>query len=117
MKAHDSGSSAAAERKSILKKYGTYTKHFKVLCAECDESLSSIVGEARQQLSGYRPCLQNLHPRFKSGRRLQFLMTISLGGLPKGSSNSRVSEVAGHFAGSLAFSSSSQFNTTTMLGA
>src|ERR1700682_5035048 len=27
--------------------------------------------KARQQLSDRRPCLQNLHPRFKSGRRLQ----------------------------------------------
>lgn len=42
-KAHDGGAGAKAEQRKILKDYGSYQKHFRSICGECDESLAAIV--------------------------------------------------------------------------
>lgn len=42
LKGHANGGEAVAIRREVLTQYGTYGKHFRVLCAECDGSLHLI---------------------------------------------------------------------------
>jgi hypothetical protein len=48
LKGHASGDEATAIRKQVLAEYGSYVKHFRSLCASCDEGLHIIA----QQLKG-----------------------------------------------------------------
>jgi len=50
LKGHASGDEATAIRKQALAEHGTYTKHFRALCADCDEGLHTIA----EQLKGLK---------------------------------------------------------------
>lgn len=49
LKGHASGSEAEKIRKQSLQQFGSFRQHFEHLCAECDESLETII-EAFQEL-------------------------------------------------------------------
>jgi hypothetical protein len=52
VKAHDAGPEAARIRKEVLRKHGSYRKHFETLCAACDEALRSIKVYSRETHDG-----------------------------------------------------------------
>jgi len=43
LKAHASGGEVVSIKRRVLAEYGTYTTHFKDLCARCDDSIKAIV--------------------------------------------------------------------------
>lgn len=43
LKGHASGREAEMERKKALQEYGSFRKHFKNLCAACDDNLETII--------------------------------------------------------------------------
>ena len=49
LKGHTSGSEAEKVRKEALKEFGSYKKHFERMCADCDQSIETIV-EAFKEL-------------------------------------------------------------------
>lgn len=47
LKGHPTGNTAKSIKSNVLKEFGTYTKHFKHLCTECDEALKIITTALR----------------------------------------------------------------------
>ena len=43
LKGHASGSEAKKIRKQALQQFGSFRRHFEHLCAECDDSLETII--------------------------------------------------------------------------
>ena len=43
LKGHASGSEAEEVKKQALQKFGSFRQHFEHICAECDESLETII--------------------------------------------------------------------------
>jgi len=48
LKGHASGEEATAIRKQALANHGSYGKHFRALCAECDEALRTIAEQFKK---------------------------------------------------------------------